>query len=214
MTETAVVEQLDRALAAPFPPALDKEAEHGAELLATQWVVATHFREVDDHELRIGGDRKPRLPGNGLWLLADDVRIDPLPTRRNHQALERALLIGGTEERALPTKRVAHRPFDGRVANHRVLGRAQNAGVEGLSVDDIRDGLVDAGGPLDDRRNVTRPHAVRGLPRAVDGADHVRTTGRENDGGALVAHQRVRAVERGHRHRVDEACGGTRPKSS
>src|SRR6478672_1040192 len=134
MAEAPVVQQLDGPFAAPLPAVLDEEAEHGAELLPTEWILATDLRQLDDHQLGVGRNGEPGLSCDGLRLLAHDVRIDTLPRWRNHQAFERALFVRRTEVGALSSKRVAHLSLDRRIADDGVFRRTEDSGIECLSI--------------------------------------------------------------------------------
>ena len=122
MPEAAVVQKLDRPLAASLPSVLDKEAQDRTQFLAAEGILASHRREIHDHELRLRRDREPGLPRDGLGLLSHDVGVDALPARRNHQAFERALLVRCAEMGAFTPKGVAHHTLDRRVADDGILG--------------------------------------------------------------------------------------------
>src|SRR5688572_33478181 len=117
MPQPAVVQQLDGPLTAPLPPVLDEEPEHRTELLPAQRILTPHRREIDDHELRLRRDRKAGKPRDRLRRLTDDVGIDSAPGARDHDALEGALLLGRTEVRPFPAKRVTHETLDRRIAD-------------------------------------------------------------------------------------------------
>ena len=92
-----------------------------------------------------------------------------------------------------------------RVDDDRVLGRAEQAVVEGLAGDDVAHRLRDVRRPLDVRRRVARADAVGGLPGAVRGAHQAHPAGGEDDGGFASLHQFLRAFERHLGHPVDRA---------
>src|SRR5215216_5583501 len=123
MAKSAVVQQLDGALAAALPPVLDEESEHRAQLLATQRILTANLCELDDHELRIRRNGEAGPGGDGLRLLTDDVGIDSLARRRDHQALERALLVWSAEMRPLSPEGITDRALDRRIDDHGVLRR-------------------------------------------------------------------------------------------
>ena len=108
----------------------------------------------------------------------------------------------------------AHLAAQRGVDDHRVLRRAEHAGVECLAVDDVGDRLLEPRGALDDGGDVAGADAVRRLSRGIDGAHHVGAAGGEEHGDVAVPHERVGAVEGRERHGVDEPGGAPAPTAA
>ena len=95
----------------------------------------------------------------------------------------------------------------GLVDDDRVLGRAEQAVVEGLAGEDVGDGLGHVGGLLDVGGRIARTDAVGRLAGAVGGAHEAHAAGRQDHADALLAHQLLRALE-GDRLQAGDAAVG------
>ena len=202
VAHAAIPEDLFAALAA-FPPVFDDVVrEHGAQLFDRQRIIAADAGERRDENARLRRHGDAALVRDINGGLSDERRIGQ-PLRRDEDARDRVYLSRVHEVGALRLEFALHLFGDRLVDDRGVFGGAEHAVVERLAGDDVVDGLLHVRRPLDERRRVARPDAIRRFARAVRRADQSHPARRENHRDVALLHQLLRAFERHRRHPVD-----------